>query len=50
MLRPAAILLLSWCCTLYAAPPDYPTKPVRLVVVYPPGGGIDMLVRASALH
>ncbi|OGA55899.1 MAG: hypothetical protein A3F74_11110 [Betaproteobacteria bacterium RIFCSPLOWO2_12_FULL_62_58] len=36
MLRLAAILVLSWCGTPYAAPPDYPTKPVRLVVVYPP--------------
>jgi len=45
MLRLAAILLFSWCCTPYAAPPDYPTKPVRLVVVYPPGGGIDLLAR-----
>jgi tripartite-type tricarboxylate transporter receptor subunit TctC len=45
MLRLAAILLLSCSCALYGAAPDYPTKPVRLVVVYPPGGGIDLLAR-----
>ncbi|MGH8617583.1 MAG: tripartite tricarboxylate transporter substrate binding protein [Burkholderiales bacterium] len=28
------------------ATPDYPNKPVRVVVVYPAGGGIDILVRA----
>lgn len=43
--RLAAIFLLSWCCALYAAEPDYPVKPIRLVVVYPPGGGIDLLAR-----
>ena len=45
MLKLAAALLLSWGCTLYAAAPAYPTKPIRLVVVYPPGGGIDLLAR-----
>lgn len=45
MLRLAAILLFSWGCALYGAAPDYPTKPLRLVVVYPPGGGIDLLAR-----
>lgn len=45
MLRLAAILLFWWSCALYGAVSNYPTKPVRLVVVYPPGGGIDLLAR-----
>jgi len=32
------ILLLSWCCALGAAQPDYPTAPQPLVVVYAPVG------------
>ena len=39
-----AVLLLSWCFAAGA----WPTKPVRIVVAYPPGGGIDVMARQIA--
>ena len=38
-------LLLSSCCFAARAWPD---KPVRIVVAYPPGGGIDVMARQIA--
>ena len=42
-------LLLATPALLSSGAPShaagYPTKPVRLIVVYPPGGGIDLLAR-----
>ena len=38
-------LLLSSCCFAAQAWPD---KPVRIVVAYPPGGGIDVMARQIA--
>ncbi len=38
-------LLAALCGGAHAAS-SYPEKPIRIVVVYPPGGGIDILVRA----
>lgn len=43
-----AIALLSACLPLGAAAQDWPTKPVRLVVPYPPGGNVDVAARTVA--
>ena len=51
-LRAAAMLLgscLPWFAAAAAPPaPAYPTKPVRWVIPFPPGGGNDLLGRAFA--
>src|ERR1051325_13333 len=42
--------LLAWClCAGCAfAQPAYPTKSIRLIVPYPPGGGADVMGRVLA--
>ena len=45
MLRFASLLLLSLAASFAAFAQDWPTKPVKLVVPFPPGGSVDPLAR-----
>jgi tripartite-type tricarboxylate transporter receptor subunit TctC len=49
-LRQFAFLLSAACLALVppAAAQTYPAKPVRIVVPFPPGGGVDIVSRAIA--
>ena len=44
----AAILALAACAASHAAEPAYPSKPVRLLVGFSPGGGTDVAARIVA--
>jgi tripartite-type tricarboxylate transporter receptor subunit TctC len=43
-----ACLLLGAAFGVAAQPADYPTRPIKLVVSYPPGGPADILARSLA--
>lgn len=43
-----AVLLALASCLAQAQPASFATRPLRVIVPYPPGGGIDVLARALA--
>ena len=48
-MKPIRLLALMLACFAAAAHAQgWPSKPVRIVVAYPPGGGIDVMARQIA--
>ena len=47
-LRSLLLLILAWCLAAPAAAEDYPSRPIRLIIPFPPGGSNDVVGRVFA--
>ena len=45
-----AVFSLAMCAALPAQAQDWPTRPVKMIVPFPPGGGTDLVARTVANH
>lgn len=50
VLAGAAAVVLALCGTAHAQQADWPTRPVRIVASFAPGGSSDLVARQLALH
>src|SRR5258707_13683665 len=50
MVRWAAVALFALSGCLVAAADNYPSRPIRLIVTFPPGGSADVMARAIQPH
>ena len=44
----SALLTTAGSVIAAAAPDAYPTKPIRVIAAFPPGGGVDIVARAMS--
>jgi tripartite-type tricarboxylate transporter receptor subunit TctC len=47
-MRTLLLLLISLACAAPASAQSYPSKPIQIIVPFPPGGGTDLLARVMA--